>query len=1082
MKRTYYLSIFILISTMLMAQDIPNEAHRQRALGQAYMEEDEFANAVDAYQQAVALMPQSVSDVINLGLAQYKNDLNAAAIETLNKAVVMDASNPYAHYMLGLAYKKDGQSNEQAIQHFRVAASHPNADAAPVYNLGLMLNKASEFEEAVVWLQKTLELDPEHSAAVYNLAMIAQKQQNRERAMELFKQFQEMKKDEGQKPADAFDESVFAKPIAFDIPVEFQINTASTLKPTLKPNEAWSTRLHEAAGMQSGRLLAVYQNPEDKITHVVIATDKTWLLSFHDNNVEKLELHEKNDWEHGATADYNNDGIMDVLLVQAAAVELISMTKGNAVNVTKQANLPTVGAVDALWVDYDHEGDMDLLLAYPNGDHILQNNGDGTFADMTGKIAGLQLNGSIALAAADLDYDNDIDIVRGRPDCTVEVYSNLRQSTFKKAAERKPHPSGATKLHIETGNIHSPNHISLVLSYKNLSLMDVVELDKDWNWITGLTAVLGPEHTDYWSMPVDINNDGYDDLLDISPQVLFTIRTDNPVMASWKHESKLKNAYPVDWDFDGDLDLAVVYENYETAIIENDGGNQNRSITLSLHGDKNNKLGYGSKIEVKDGLFHTLQEVWNTPVHVGLGERSQVDVIRTTWPNGVFQNVIHATAGQIISVTEKPGYAGSCPFVYAWNGERFEFVSDFLSTGPLGLYLGNGYFPPRSNETVRIRGDQLIEKDGTLELRLTEELREVIYLDQIELLSVDHPSDIELHVNEKFTVPPFPEFALLGMSEHAKPPSKVTDRHGIDVTGLIAENDHKYLRPFERERFDGVGSLHWFEMELDEDMPLEHAMMFMTGYINWADSSIVRHIAQNPEMDFIMPYLQVWNAKGEWETVMNPMGFPAGKLKTIPIDLSGIPFSSPRKLRIAATVQIHWDRIMIDPSPVRQEFDIHQHELLSADFQYGGFSAEYPLAGKGPVWYDYTQRASNPKWDYQRGDYTRYGNVHELLEKFDDRYVIMETGGEVAVQFDAKPLQPGMQRTYLMRAHGWVKDLDHSTAISQTVEPLPFQAMSAYPYRDDEIYPYADNVDYLEEYNTRAITNPIEPLIIPKKY
>jgi tetratricopeptide (TPR) repeat protein len=1075
MIRSIFLFLLILLSTNIYAQEVPENLYRLRALGQAYVEEEDYVEAINAYQEAAAMMPQSVSDVFNLGYAQFKNDENAAAVATLKRVLALDESNPYTNYVLGLAYKKDGQSNELAIQHFRVAAGYPDADTAPVYNLGLMLNKANQLDEAVEWLEKVRTLDPTHSATVYNLAMIANRQQNTERRTELFKIFQELKKDEGQKPADAFDVSKFAKPIVFDIPAEFRVNVASTLRPTLKPNEEWTKRLHDAAEQNAGNVLAVYQDPVEKITYVVIVTNKTWLLSIHQNHMDKLELHEGNDWEHAKNADFDNDGVMDVLLYKTDAVQLIKVADGSTENVSTSAGIPNAGAVDALWVDYDHEGDLDFLLAHPEGDHILQNNGDGTFTNVTGKVEGLDLNGSIALAVADLDLDNDIDIVRGKAGGSIEVFSNQRESIFKKVAEDEPQ-DGATSVIIETGNALSPDKTSLVLSYPNLSVFEVLEPRAQWEMKSGFGSGNKPSVPSFWAKPVDFNNDGYDDLFCNNRLVMFSFRTQNQLMASWRYEFNLKYAEPVDWDFDGDLDLVVTYENNETAVIENDGGNQNKSITLALHGDKNNAFGYGSKVEVKDGLFHTLQEVWNTPVHVGLGNRDEVDVVRTTWPNGIFQNVIHATAGQIISVTEKPGYAGSCPFVYAWNGERMEFVSDFLSTGPLGLFLGNGYFPPRPNETVRIRGDQLQPKDGLLELRLTEELREVIYMDQVELLSVDQSADIELFVNERFTVPPFPEFGLTGMSSQARPPKRVMDQDGNDVTSLITKNDHQYLRPFNKERFDGVGSLHSFEMAIDDSVDLSNAVMFLTGYINWADSSIVRHIAQNPEMDFIMPYLDVWNEKGEWETVMNPMGFPAGKLKTIPIDLSEITFGFPRKLRITATVQIHWDRILIDPAPVRDGFEIASHKLQHADFQYGGFSEEYELAGTGPTWYDYSKRTSNQKYDFQIGQYTRYGDVGDVLNQFDDQYVIMATGDEIVLQFTPTEIPDGMTRTYFMRAHGWVKDLDHSTAYGQTVDPLPFQAMTAYPYGEDEVYPYFDNADYLGAYNTRSISDPIEPL------
>ena len=53
-------------------------------------------------------------------------------------------------------------------------------------------------------------------------------------------------------------------------------------------------------------------------------------------------------------------------------------------------------------------------------------------------------------------------------------------------------------------------------------------------------------------------------------------------------------------------------------------------------------------------------------------------------------------------------------------------------------------------------------RDGRYEVRITEELSEVSYLDQVELIAVDHPAGTEIFTNEKFKSPPYPEFRLFG--------------------------------------------------------------------------------------------------------------------------------------------------------------------------------------------------------------------------------------------------------------------------------------------------------------------------------
>ena len=122
-------------------------------------------------------------------------------------------------------------------------------------------------------------------------------------------------------------------------------------------------------------------------------------------------------------------------------------------------------------------------------------------------------------------------------------------------------------------------------------------------------------------------------------------------------------------------------------------------------------------------------------------------------------------------------------------------------------------------------------------------------------------------------------------------------------------------------------------------------------------------------------------------------------------------------------------------------------------------------------------------WNPTPGLYTRYGDVRELLPAMDDRFVIMGSGDELRVVFEAgalPALRPGWTRDFLLLVDGWAKDADPNTAFSQTVEPLPFHAMSAYPYTASERFP-ADPLHeaYRVQYNTRPALRLLRPLTDP---
>ena len=119
-------------------------------------------------------------------------------------------------------------------------------------------------------------------------------------------------------------------------------------------------------------------------------------------------------------------------------------------------------------------------------------------------------------------------------------------------------------------------------------------------------------------------------------------------------------------------------------------------------------------------------------------------------------------------------------------------------------------------------------------------------------------------------------------------------------------------------------------------------------------------------------------------------------------------------------------------------------------------------------------------WNPTPGSYTRYGDVHALVTDVDDRLVVMGSGDELKLEYpaaDLPALRSGWSRDYLLLVDGWAKDADANTAFSQTVGPLPFHAMSAYPYGPEEHFPAdAAHQRYVNDYLTRPALRLIRPL------
>ena len=107
-----------------------------------------------------------------------------------------------------------------------------------------------------------------------------------------------------------------------------------------------------------------------------------------------------------------------------------------------------------------------------------------------------------------------------------------------------------------------------------------------------------------------------------------------------------------------------------------------------------------------------------------------------------------------------------------------------------------------------------------------------------------------------------------------------------------------------------------------------------------------------------------------------------------------------------------------------------------------------------------------------------------LLPSVEDRYVIMGSGDELRLLFPAAALpalRPEWTRDFLLLVDGWAKDGDPNTAFSQTVDPLPFHGMSAYPYKESERFPDGpEHRAWREQYNTRPALRLLRPLTTPQ--
>jgi hypothetical protein len=385
------------------------------------------------------------------------------------------------------------------------------------------------------------------------------------------------------------------------------------------------------------------------------------------------------------------------------------------------------------------------------------------------------------------------------------------------------------------------------------------------------------------------------------------------------------------------------------------------------------------------------------------------------------------------------------------------------------------------DEFVSIPGRALQPVNGYYDVRITEELSEVSYLDQVRLFAVDHPAGTEIYTNEKFKGPPYPEDRLFGVKRRIYPVSASefsAQGKALDVLPLLLKTDQKYPDQFARTE-SGIAEMHTLELNFAATAKSGNAVLLLHGWVDWPDGSTFRAASQESKAGLVMPYLQMQDAAGKWQTVNQDMGMPSGKPKTIAVDLKFL--SASRKLRIVTNLCVYWDEVFLSEDAAAPVVNQSEAALISADLGFRGFSeSRIDADRKQPDTYIYANVSPTSYWNPTAGLYTRYGDVRELAQDVDDRLIIMGSGDQLKLRFraDAFPALPdGWTRDYLLKVDGWAKDRDPNTAFSTSVEPLPFHAMSVYPYPKTEHFPDdATHEKYRREYNTRPALKLIRPL------
>lgn len=1079
----------------------PAEAARLNNLGVALMNQQRMDKAVEKFDEALRHDPSLATAELNKGIALLNLQKLPEAEAALRRAMTAKPNDPRGWCNLGLLNRALGKY-EEGIEDFQKVVAIDPSDADSYYLIGSLQLQGQQYEAAIAAFQTALKINPLHASAEFGLARALQRSGKTDAAREHLHTFEHLTHEkissamtlaygEQGRYSTAEDVRTGVPEVAPMIPVTFVEDKLAS------PNG-----VHNST-QPGGGLCMIDLNANGKNDLIVLSESDPAVRVFLNLGAGRFRETAYDFAKPGdkavscAVGDFDNDGRPDLVIAFTDRLALFrNEGNGKFKDVTKTAGLTALNHPAGLtFVDYDHDGDLDLFItgsplnAGKSPNVLWRNNGNGTFTEWTEPTGLGGASTTTTAVLSDLNNDRAVDLLTTGADGAT-LFLNPREGKFKAS------PLYSEKLSPPTGvyivDFNKDGWMDVVLTHSGPPGLSL------WKNIEGKRFERVPLPIDDaqrgWGVTaLDFDNDGWIDLAAIVETAhgseLRVFRNQGPAgFADVSHslgldKIHLQNARALvaaDLDAHGAPDLIVTQSGAAPLLLRNQGGNRNHSLRLSLAGLADNKSALGTKVEIfADGLWQKFELAGGSgylsqspnEILVGLGQNKSVDIVRMLWPTGVLQDETEIALTKPVAFTELDRRGSSCPTLFAWDGARYQFISDVIGAAVIGHWIS----PTATNtadpdEWIKIDGSQLRSRHGKLSLRFGEPMEEVNFIDQVRLIAVDHPALHDVYPDERFlSAPPFASGEPI-LTAHPHPLAGAWDDAGHNVLDLLRDRDHRYVHDFHNLNYAGYANLHTLTLDLGPWTPAAPLRLFLHGFIEYFSASSM-YAAWQAGLSPIPPYVEAQLPSGEWKRVLDDMGFPAGLPRTITVDLTGKLPPGTRKIRLVSNLQIYWDQIQVDNAAPVVSPRVTELPLSSSDLEFRGYPQQVDGKTPGDLTYIYEKVSPTGPFARERGDYTRYGDVTALLKSIDDHYVIFGSGEDIDLEFDDSALPPlpqGWKRDYFFYANGFVKDMDFYEAAPFTVADLPFHRMTTYPYPSREHYPDDPaSIQYRLDWNDR---------------
>ncbi len=439
-----------------------------------------------------------------------------------------------------------------------------------------------------------------------------------------------------------------------------------------------------------------------------------------------------------SVGDYDNDGNEDLFITAFGKNALYkNIGNGTFTDVAEKAgvaNNQSRWGAGSSFLDYDKDGDLDLFAASyidldlktaplpetgpcvykgvmvacgPPGlkggvNMLWQNNGKGTFTDVSEKSGIRKTDGTYGLGVAVADYDNDgfVDIYVANDSSPAILYRNNKNGTFTDIAleagcaysvDGKPQAG----MGVSAGDYDRDGWFDI---FKTNFAGDTSTLYRNAGKAVfdDITFAAGMGLNTRWlgwgTSFADFDNDGWLDVFLVNGHVYpevekltteagyaqrkvlyqnlkngkfadVSIQVGGAVMEN----SPARGAAFGDFDNDGDIDIVINNVNAAPELIRNDSKSGNNWLKIKLVGVKSNRGGIGARIklttedgaqieEVRSGSSYYSQN--DMRVNFGVGKAVKIKSVEVRWPSGQVDTLNDLAANQIITLKEGNGLTG----------------------------------------------------------------------------------------------------------------------------------------------------------------------------------------------------------------------------------------------------------------------------------------------------------------------------------------------------------------------------------------------------------------------------------------